>query len=74
MTDPHIEMGRKISAARDAFCDLPQDLTRFDRAGMVDGFDPEFKPLPVFVAVVLGCAMAGAKMILAAWMFIVWGL
>jgi len=44
MTDPHIEMGRKISAAREAFCDLPQDLTRFDRTGMVDGFDPEFKP------------------------------
>lgn len=73
MTDPHIEMGRKISAARDAFCDLPQDLTRFDRTGMVDGFDPEFKPLPVFIAVVLGCAMAGG-MILAASMFIVWGL
>ncbi len=73
MTDPHIEMGRKISAAREAFCDLPQDLTRFDRTGMVDGFDPEFKPLPVFVAVVLGCVMAGG-MILAASMFIVGGL
>lgn len=63
MTDPHIQMGRKLAAAREALGPTHdvQDLSRFDRTGMVDhswsDFDPHFKPLSVFVPVVLGAVI-----------------
>lgn len=63
MTDPHIAMGRKLAAAREALGPTHdvQDLSRFDRTGMVDhawtDFDNSFKPFPIFAAVVLGAVI-----------------
>jgi hypothetical protein len=70
MTDPHIQMGRKLAAARDALGPTydVQDLSRFDRTGMVDhswsDFDPHFKPLPLF-CVLVAAAVIGLALCLA---------
>jgi hypothetical protein len=63
MTDPHIQMGRKLAAARDALGPTiaPRDLTRFDRVGRVNDewsdFDADFKFWPLFCALALGAVI-----------------